>query len=119
MDEQTKIHYTIRAKIIKALAHPTRLFIIDKIANKEYCVCELTKMIGADISTVSKHLSVLKNAGIVKDEKRGTLVYYTLQTPCILGFFDCIEAVIEDNVHKQLGLVCSKSSDKMIIGIND
>ena len=45
-------------------------------------MCELTGMVGADISTVSKHLSVLKNAGIVQDEKRGLQVYYSLRAVC-------------------------------------
>jgi len=43
------------------------------------------------MSTVSRHLSVLKNAGIVQDEKRGNQVFYRLRVRCILGFFDCFE----------------------------
>ena len=77
------------------MAHPTRLFILDELSkNGERCVCELTEMIGADISTVSKHLSILKTAGIVDDDKRGNMVYYHLGVPCILQFFDCIESVL-------------------------
>ncbi len=60
-------------------------------------MCELTEMVGADISTVSKHLSILKNAGIIIDDKRGNQVYYRLRVPCILDFFRCIESVIECN----------------------
>ena len=71
MDMQTKARYEARARIIKALAHPTRLFIIDELSGNKRCVCELTEMIGADASTVSKHLSVLRNAGLVADEKVG------------------------------------------------
>lgn len=85
--------YKNRAAILKALAHPTRLFIIDQLAIKEKCVCELTDMIGVDISTVSKHLSVLKNANIVKDEKKGNQVYYHLICPCVLNLFECIESI--------------------------
>ena len=62
--------YEARAKIIKAIAHPSRLFIIEELSKQERCVGELTEMICADASTVSKHLSVLKNAGLVSDEKR-------------------------------------------------
>jgi ArsR family transcriptional regulator len=96
--EKLQDHYTARAEIIKALAHPTRLFIIDRLADREHCVCELTEMIGADTSTVSKHLSVMKNAGIVLSEKRGLQVWYSLRVPCILNFFGCMEAVIRENV---------------------
>ncbi|HPO14410.1 MAG TPA: metalloregulator ArsR/SmtB family transcription factor [Candidatus Hydrogenedentes bacterium] len=94
-----------RAKIIKALAHSTRLFIVNELSKGERCVCELQEEIGADISTVSKHLSVLKNAGIVVDDKRGLQVYYRLCCPCILNFFGCIENVIQENARKQTALV--------------
>lgn len=86
--------YQTRSDILKALAHPTRLFIVDTLNNDEKCVCELTEMVGVDISTISKHLSVLKNAGIVIDDKRGNQVYYSLKCPCIVKLFDCIESVI-------------------------
>ena len=87
-------HFTDRALIIKALAHPVRLFFVEELARQERCVCELTEMVSLDISTVSKHLSVLKKAGILIDDKRGNQVFYQLRTPCILNFFGCIEAVI-------------------------
>ena len=82
-----------QARIIKALAHPTRLFIVDELARGERCVCELTGMIGVEMPTVSRHLSLLKRAGILADEKRGALVYYRLRVPCVLNFFKCVEAV--------------------------
>jgi ArsR family transcriptional regulator len=85
-----------RARVMKALAHPTRLFIVDELSRGERCVCDLTEKIGADVSTVSKHLSVLKGAGIVLDDKRGVQVFYRLRVPCILNFFGCVEAVLEE-----------------------
>jgi len=98
MDSITRQKYDARAQVIKAMAHPTRLFIVDELAKGERCVCELRDMIGADISTVSKHLSVLKQAGIVEDEKRGLQVWYSLKIPCILNFFRCVEDVLKANV---------------------
>lgn len=102
MDPQLHARYQARAKVIKALAHPTRLFIVDQIADQEKCVCELKEMIGADMSTVSKHLSVLKDAGVVSDEKRGLMVFYRLRVPCILNLFGCIEGVLKANAEAQL-----------------
>ena len=87
------------------MAHPSRLFIIDQLAEGERCVCELTEMIGADKSTVSKHLSVLKEAGIVADDKRGLNVYYTLRVPCVTNLFSCIEAVVKSNAEAQFAVV--------------
>jgi DNA-binding transcriptional ArsR family regulator len=105
MDAKKRIRYQARAKIMKAMAHPSRLFIIDQLAEGERCVCQLTDMIGADKSTVSKHLSVLKEAGIAKDEKRGLQVYYTLRVPCVTNLFSCIETVVKSNVEAQLAAV--------------
>lgn len=97
--------YRARANIIKAMAHPSRLLIMDALSVKELCVCELTELVGADTSTVSKHLSVLRNAGIVTDEKRGTMVYYRLRVACIMNFFGCVESVMETSARDQLALV--------------
>ena len=100
MDAKTRSRYKVRAQIIKSMAHPTRLFIVDELAKGERCVCELTEMIGADMSTVSKHLSILKQAGVIEDERRGTYVIYKLRIPCILQMFDCVEAVLQETVRK-------------------
>lgn len=90
--------YLARTKIIKALAHPSRLLMIDALADGEKCVCELQRLVGSDISTVSKHLSLMKGAGIVADRKEGLQVYYRLRVPCILRFFDCVDAVIDESI---------------------
>lgn len=83
-----------RAKIFKALGHPTRLRFVDALSEGELCVCELQPLVGSDMSTVSKHLSVLKEAGIVADEKRGNCVYYSLRISCLTGFMECLNATV-------------------------
>jgi ArsR family transcriptional regulator len=62
-------------------------------------------MVDADVSTISKHLAVLKNSGIVRDEKRGSRVFYSLRTPCVLNFFSCAEGVLEATAREQAELV--------------
>jgi len=99
-----KVHLEHRARVMKALAHPSRLFIVDELSRGERCVCELTEMIGADVSTVSKHLAVLREAGLVLDERRGVQVFYRLRVPCILNFFGCVEAVLEETARQQTPL---------------
>ncbi|MBM3320567.1 MAG: winged helix-turn-helix transcriptional regulator [Candidatus Eisenbacteria bacterium] len=94
MDPNTKARNEARARILKAMAHPTRLFIVDELSRRERCVCELAEMVGADVSTVSKHLSVLRNAGIVLQEKRGNQIFCSLRCPCVLDFFSCVESVL-------------------------
>jgi DNA-binding transcriptional ArsR family regulator len=93
MTAAAKAEYKVQARIIKALAHPTRLFIVDELSRGERCVCELTEMVGVEMPTVSRHLSQLKNAGILEDEKRGSQVFYRLRIPCVLNFFQCLKAV--------------------------
>jgi len=106
MDTKRLAKYEARAKIIKALAHPARLLIVDELTTvDERCVCELTEMIGSNISTVSRHLAVLKGAGLVQDERRGQMVFYRLRIKCILNFFDCIESVIACNAESQQELL--------------
>ena len=102
LEGATRTHMEDRAKVMKALAHPTRLFIVDELSKGERCVCELTEMIGADVSTVSKHLALLKQAGVLLDERRGQQVYYRLRVPCILNFFGCVEAVLEEVGRRRL-----------------
>ncbi len=96
MTATAQTRYESQARIMKALAHPTRLFIVDELARGERCVCELTEMVGVEMPTVSRHLSQLKAAGILEDEKRGSQVFYRLRVPCVLNFFKCVQAVQAD-----------------------
>ncbi len=105
MTKEKQKLYEARARIMKALSHPTRLFIVDRLTEHEYCVNELTDMIGCDMSTMSKHLSILRNAGVVMDEKRGACIYYTLRCPCILKFFICTDTVLKAVSEEQSALV--------------
>ena len=105
MYQKRKNHLEARAKVLKALAHPSRLFIVEELEKEERCVCDLTELIGADVSTVSKHLSVLKQAGIVIDDKRGNQVFYQLRVPCILNFFGCVESVLEEQAKEHSALL--------------
>lgn len=91
MNKNTKMTIDAKVKIFKALGHPVRLRIVEKLAEGEQCVCLLLEMFDIDISTLSRHLSVLKNAEIVIDEKRGKNVFYRLALPCILKMCSCLE----------------------------
>ena len=105
MNARTKRLFNARARILKAMAHPTRLFMVEQLAAGPRCVCELARMAGADVSTVSKHLNILKNAGIVSDDKRGLQVFYSLRCFCVLNFVLCVEGVLKANAREQFALV--------------
>ena len=81
-----------RAEVFKALGHPDRLRILEDLADGERCVCELVESVGSSWSTVSRHLSVLKAAGVVVDEKRGLQVFYRAALPCVSSFMACLDA---------------------------
>lgn len=81
-----------RAAVFKALGHEDRLRILDELANGERCVCELVQTVGSSWSTVSRHLSVLKAADVIVDDKRGLQVFYRLALPCVSSFMECLDA---------------------------
>ena len=105
MDTKTRSLFEARARIIKAMANPARLFIVDELSRGERCVCELQEMIDLDMSTVSKHLSVLRSAGIIADEKRGNQVFYSLRVPCVMNFFDCVQSVMKTSARDTIDLM--------------
>lgn len=78
------------ALVFKALSHPSRLAVAEALATGTRCVCELHEIVGGDMSTVSRHLSVLKGAGVIADEKKGQWVYYRLTLPCVTTFLNCL-----------------------------
>jgi ArsR family transcriptional regulator len=93
--------YQARAKIAKALAHPSRLIILEALEDREVCVCDLTDLIGSDQSTVSKHLAILKQAGLVEDRREGVMAFYRVKVCCLGGFWKCLEAVLSENLKAQ------------------
>jgi DNA-binding transcriptional ArsR family regulator len=87
--------------VFKALGHPSRVFIVEKLKEAEHCVCELSELIGVDMSTVSRHLSLLKRAGIVVDRKEGTTVYYSLACTCLGQMLDGVENILRRQLESQ------------------
>ena len=83
-----------RAEIIKAMANAARLMIVEELSRNEKTVGALTELVDLDISTVSRHLLILRHAGIVSCMKNGNKVLYRLRTPCVLNFFECVENVM-------------------------
>jgi ArsR family transcriptional regulator len=91
----------IKAGIIKAMAHPVRLMIIDELSRGDRCVCEILPMFKLDQSTLSRHMSQLKKAGIITERKEGVRVIFHLATPCIMQIFGCVMNVIKDDFNRK------------------
>jgi ArsR family transcriptional regulator, arsenate/arsenite/antimonite-responsive transcriptional repressor len=92
MTTKDKQRLARRAALLKSLAHPSRLLIIEMLEDRPRYVGDLTEAIGADITTVSKHLSILRRAGLIKGTKHGTYCEYSLVCGCVTHFIDCIES---------------------------
>lgn len=85
-----------RAGILHALANPSRLFMLERMEQGDLTVSELTELVGSDMSTVSRHLSVLRDAGIIACSQDGNRRLHRLRARCVLGFLDCVEEILEE-----------------------
>lgn len=88
--------FRLQARLLKALANESRLKIVNRLSRGECSVGALTDLVGSDRTTVSKHLAVLRAHGIVADRRQGSVVYYTLLTPCVVNFFACATQVLRE-----------------------
>ncbi len=103
--EKYRRHIAEQAKIFKALGHASRLLMVDTLRDGERCVCELQALVGDDMSTVSKHLSVLREAGIVTSRKRGTSIYYQLAPLALDTLLSCTGEFVRKRVIFQMDML--------------
>jgi len=94
-----------QAQIAKAIAHPLRIAVLDFLKAGPQCVCDIAQHLGSERSNVSRHLSVMTNAGILEPRKEGLKVIYTLKTPCILDFFSCVTGVLKQQAKDNQSLL--------------
>lgn len=95
ISKQKQLLFEKQAEVAKAIGHPLRLAIVDFLKDGEQCVCEIALHIGAERSNVSRHLSVMVNAGVLEHRKDGLKVIYSLKCPCIVDFFSCIGRILK------------------------
>ena len=86
--------YEARAEVFRAMAHPARLRVLECLQDGERCVCELQAVVGASLPTVSRHLALMKTAGLLGCRREGANIYYRLLVPCVTEVFACIDAAI-------------------------
>ena len=103
--ERRKRYIAAQARIFKALGHPSRLLMVDALREGEKCVCELQALVGDDMSTISKHLAVLREAGVVSAEKRGTSICYRLTLCCLDTFLQCTGELVERRALSQMEML--------------
>jgi DNA-binding transcriptional ArsR family regulator len=101
MDPHEKERLRLKAEVFKAMGHPLRLGVIEFLQSGEMCVCDIVEHTGTGISNISKHLSVLKKAGIVNDRREGLKIMYSLTMPCAMDFARCVEGVVVKRLDDQ------------------
>ncbi len=100
-----------RARVMKALASPVRLKIVEELSRGERCICELQPLFPMNKSTLSRHVTELKNVGIVGERRAGVRCYLRLLTPCVLNMFECAMGVIRAEAKRQAGVAGGGKGD--------
>jgi len=95
-DKNKRLRYEKQAEIAKAIGHPLRVAIVDFLRDGEQCVCDIAEHVGSERSNVSRHLSVMVNAGLLEYYKDGLKVMYRLETPCVLDFLSCTTRLLKN-----------------------
>ena len=108
IDIKKQLLFQKQAEIAKAITHPLRIAIMDFLKDGEQCVCDIAEYVGSERSNVSRHLSVMVNAGVLEHRKEGLRVIYKLKTPCILEFFACMTTCLKQQ---------AKDSEKLLAAL--
>ena len=90
-----------RAEILKALAQPTRLKIIDFLRDGERCVCEIFPAISEEQSNTSRHLSMMLSAGVLSRRKEGLKIYYAIKHPELLEIVDIATRIVKQDISRR------------------
>ncbi len=93
--------YEKQAVIAKAIAHPVRVAALEFVKDGEQCVCDIAEAVGTERSNLSKHLSVMVNAGVLASRKDGLKVRYRIKTPCVVRFLDCLKDCLKEQAAEQ------------------
>lgn len=101
MTPRDKERLRLKADVFKALGHPIRLGVVEFLQKGEMCVCEIVAHVGTEMSNVSKHLAILKKAGVVADRREGLKIMYSLTMPCAVDFACCVEDVVIKRLEDQ------------------
>jgi DNA-binding transcriptional ArsR family regulator len=103
--KKKNILFEKQAEVTKAIAHPLRIAIVDFLKDGQQCVCDIAEHVGSERSNVSRHLAVMVGAGILEHRKAGLKVIYRLKTPCIVDFFSCITACLQQQIRENKELL--------------
>jgi len=101
-DKNQKLVYEKQAEVLKALAHPLRIAILDYLKDGEQCVCDIAKYVGSERSNISRHLSVMVSCGVLEYRKAGLNVMYRLKAKCVLDFLKCVTVCLKQQANENV-----------------
>lgn len=87
-----------RAEILKAIAQPTRMKIIDFLRDGERCVCEIFPAIDEEQSNTSRHLNMMQGCGILSRRKEGIKIMYRLKHPEVLEILELVSTILKKEI---------------------
>ena len=90
--------YMMHAEMCKVFTSPVRLEILDMLRNGKKTVNELVELIGLNQSNVSQHLQIMKDKGILRTEKKGNYVFYSITNPKISEAFGVMKEIMIDQL---------------------
>jgi ArsR family transcriptional regulator len=97
----------LKAEILKALAQPTRLKILELLRHGERCICEIVPAINGEQSNISRHISLMQKSHLVTTRKDGVKVMVSVKDPEIFKILDRVSAILRHQMNEQRELVSS------------
>ncbi len=97
----------LKAEILKVLAQPTRLKILELLRDGEKCICEIVPALNGEQSNISRHISLMQKSNLVTTRKDGVRVMVKVKDPKIFGILDQVSAILKTHVTEQNKLIKS------------
>ena len=91
----------MKAEVLKALAQPTRLKILELLRNGERCICEIVPAINGEQSNISRHISLMQKSHLVTTRKDGVKVMVKVRDPKIFAILDQVCAILRNQMQEQ------------------
>jgi DNA-binding transcriptional ArsR family regulator len=91
----------LKAEILKALAQPTRLKILELLRNGEKCICEIVPALNGEQSNISRHISLMQKSHLVTTRKDGVRVMVKVRDPKIFDVLDRVSQILKNQIKEQ------------------
>jgi DNA-binding transcriptional ArsR family regulator len=91
----------LKAEVLKALAQPTRLKILELLRNGERCICEIVPAINGEQSNISKHISLMQKSHLITTRKDGVKVMVNVKDPRVFEILDKVSAILKNQMKEQ------------------